>query len=66
MGEVEKTNDKKPKKKVILEVDEEESIILNSMVKAFTQYDKDDPKYVTKLKTLEDDIHNLWILLHPS
>ena len=53
-------------KKVLVEIDEDDSKILEQSLKAFEKYDTDDKKYIVKLEHDKEMIHKIWALLHPS
>ena len=54
------------KLKILVEINADDSLILEQSLKEFFKYDKDDPKYTSKLTELKTRIHELWALLHPS
>jgi len=66
IGKVEKTRDKPFKKHILIDIDEDDAIKLDSAIRAFDKYDKDDAKYVRPLEELRQTIHDIWALLHPS
>ena len=65
IGNVEKDNNIH-KKKITVEIDEDDIIKLNSAILSFEQYDKDDLRYTKPLEELRNTIHKIWTLLHPS
>jgi len=67
IGNVEKDLQVRPPKKYLLvKIDEDDAIKLNSAIKAFEQYDKDDKRYTVPLEELRQTIHDIWAQLHPS
>jgi len=65
-GTVEKTRDKPFKKHILVDIDEDDSLILDQALRAFDKYDPDDYKYRARLEGLKEQIHKVWALLHPS
>ena len=66
MGNVEKSRDRPFKRYLLVKIDEDDSIKLNSALIAFDKYDKDDPRYTIPLEELRQTIHDIWAQLHPS
>ena len=40
--------------------------ILNSAIRSFEKYDRDDVKYVKNLEALKAELHTVWTILNPS
>ena len=40
--------------------------ILNSAIRSFEKYDRDDVKYVKNLEALKAELHIVWTILNPS
>jgi hypothetical protein len=49
-----------------IELDADDSLILNSALQAFSEYDQDDFKYIAKLEHVKEEVHKIWAVLHPS
>ena len=57
------------KNKLIVEIDEDDSIVINEAINMLDQrgiYDKDDRVFVGRLNHVKEVSHKMWELLHPS
>jgi len=57
------------KKKLLIEIDEDDIIIIDQSVRKVLQttaFDKDDNKYIVRLNHVKEISHKAWTLLHPS
>jgi len=66
VGEVEKSTERPFKKHILIEIDEDDSIILEQSLLSFEKYDQDDTRYIAKLDHVKEQTHKIWALLHPS
>jgi hypothetical protein len=54
------------KLKVLVEINADDSLILEQTLLAFDKYDKDDNRYIARLNSVKEQIHKTWTLTHPS
>jgi len=55
--------------KISVELTEDDIVILDEIVRRTLQneeYDKDDSKYIARLKHVEEQVHKSWTILRPS
>jgi hypothetical protein len=63
------TADKDPetgKLKILVEINSDDSLILEQALLAFDKYDKDDNRYIERLNSVKEQIHKTWAITHPS
>ena len=54
------------KLKVLVEINSDDSLILEQALLSFEKYDKDDNRYISRLNSIKEQIHKTWTLTHPS
>ena len=57
------------KNKILVELNEDDIVILDEAIRRIIQkeeYDKDDHKFVARLKHIEEQVHKSWTILRPS
>ena len=57
------------KKKMLIEIDEDDINIINESIRMMEQnatFDRDDQKLLARLKHVKEISHQIWTKLHPS